>query len=437
MTKTLLDAKTLLDDCFKPSDPRLKHDDALALLKSRLSVMSSIEKVILGRACGRITAHDIECVLPVPRHTNSAVDGYAFASRDYDQALGSTLLTVGRAAAGHPVIATPIARQAVRILTGAVMPVGLDTVVMQEDVELGEKSSAPTITIPAGLKAGANVRHAGEDLAVGAKLCPTGHILRPQDLAALASIGQPAVNCFAKLKVAIVSTGDEVVSVSGPPAELGQVYDANADMLVALCANAGVDATHLGIWPDQLQVVTDRLASTAQSFDVIITSGGASMGEEDHMAKAIDTLGQRHLWQLAIKPGRPMMFGQIRSDTRDTIIIGLPGNPVAVFVCFLMYVHPMLRRLGGANWPEPRRFMIPAAFGFANRKVGRREFWRGNLVLTPDGMKVDKFARDGSGLISGLRAADGLIEIPEDHGDVVPGMPVAYIPFTEFGIPAG
>lgn len=148
------------------------------------------------------------------------------------------------------------------------------------------------------------------------------------------------------------------------------------------------------------------------------------------MVRAIEAVGTRHLWQLAVKPGRPMSFGQIG----DTIIIGLPGNPVAVFVCFLMYVFPMLRRLGGARWPEPRRLMLPATFAFIGRKMGRREFWRGTLVETPHGLAVDKFQRDGSGLITGLRVADGLIEIPEANGDVQPGDKVAFIPFSEFGI---
>lgn len=159
------------------------------------------------------------------------------------------------------------------------------------------------------------------------------------------------------------------------------------------------------------------------------------------MAAALGALGRRHVWQLAIKPGRPMMFGQISNggsgkgaNRRDVLMVGLPGNPVAVFVCFLMYVYPLLRRLGGAPWPEPRRFMLPAAFSFTGRKPGRREFWRGILQQTPNGLAAGKFPRDGSGLISGLRAADGLIDIPEDTADVHPGDPVAFIPFSEFGI---
>jgi molybdopterin molybdotransferase len=188
------------------------------------------------------------------------------------------------------------------------------------------------------------------------------------------------------------------------------------------------------VLPDRLDALMSRLSEAAARNHVILTSGGASLGEEDHMIAALDRLGKRHLWQLAVKPGRPMSFGQIG----DCVVVGLPGNPVAVFVCFLMYVWPLLRRLGGAPWREPRRFRLKAAFSFSGRKRGRREFWRGTLVELPGGeLAVAKFERDGSGLISGLRAADGLIDIPEEAGDVREGDEVAFIPFAEFGIIGG
>jgi molybdopterin molybdotransferase len=314
------------------------------------------------------------------------------------------------------------------------MPDGHDTVVMQEDVRVGLVEGRERVAIPAGLKRGANVRKAGEDVAAGETLLAQGTVLRPQDLAALASLGFSEVDCFERLKVAVVSTGDEVrrSGASNGGLEAGQVYDANAPMLASLIASAGAQASDLGVFPDELAQVKERLAKGARSFDVIITSGGASRGEEDHVVAALDQLGKRHMWQLAIKPGRPMSFGQIG----DCVVLGLPGNPVAVFVCFLLYVWPLLRRMGGAAWPEPRRYRLPALFAFPGRKVGRREFWRGILQETPQGLAVDKFARDGSGLISGLRAADGLIDIPEDVTEVRPGDLVLFIPFAEFGIPS-
>jgi molybdopterin molybdotransferase len=201
-------------------------------------------------------------------------------------------------------------------------------------------------------------------------------------------------------------------------------------MLAALVTSAGAVPTDLGVLPDDLAQVKRHLAKAAEEFDVIITTGGASRGEEDHLVAALDAIGKRHLWQLAIKPGRPMAFGQIG----DCVFLGLPGNPVAVLVCFLLYAWPLLRRLGGAEWLEPRRYLLPALFAFPDRKVGRREFWRGVLKESPDGLAVDKFARDGSGLISGLREADGLIDISEDVTEIEPSDRVAFIPFSEFGI---
>jgi molybdopterin molybdotransferase len=311
------------------------------------------------------------------------------------------------------------------------MPAGLDTVALQEDCEVlaAALDGPPRVRIPPGIRAGANVRQAGEDLPAGEALLAPGHILRPQDLAALASIGRSHVICFERLRVGIVSSGDELIRPGNPVTAPGQVYDANAPMLSALSHLAGCETVDLGIWPDRREEVRDRLAAASLRFPVILTSGGASRGEEDHMAEALAERGSRHFWQIAIKPGRPIMFGQIG----HTVVVGLPGNPVAVFVCFLLYVWPMLRRLGGAPWPEPRRLRMPAAFSVPRRKIGRREFWRGTLVDTDDGLAVDKFARDGSGLISGLRAADVLIEVLEDTPRVRRDDLVTVIPFAQFG----
>jgi molybdopterin molybdotransferase len=256
--------------------------------------------------------------------------------------------------------------------------------------------------------------------------------LRPQDVAGLASIGLADVAVFKRLRVAIVSSGDEIVR-AGQPLQPGQVYDANAPMLQGLAARSGATVRVLGIAGDTAAALETQLATAARAFDVILTTGGASQGEEDYLVRALDQLGKRHLWQLAIKPGRPMSFGQIG----DCVVVGLPGNPVAAFVCFLMYVAPMLGALGGTAWREPRRFPVPAAFDVPARKTGRREFWRGTLIETPCGLVVQKFARDGSGLISGLRAADGLIDVAEEVAAIRAGQPVDFIPFSEFAFGDG
>lgn len=421
-------AQRLLNDCFLHGDERISHAEALAALGARIVPVAREETVVLAAAAGRILARPVEAPHPVPNHTNAAVDGYAFAAADYDLSSGSTLPVLGRAAAGRAYSGPVQPGAAVRIFTGAVLPEGLDSVAMQEDCTLDPSGSG--VALPAGLKPGLNVRKAGEDVAKGQRLYEPGHVIRPQDLAALASIGMGEVACYRRLKVGIVSSGDEVVRAGSGPLAHGRVFDANAPMLSALVAACGAEPADLGVWGDRADGVAERLGRFAREYDLILTSGGASRGEEDHMAAALERLGTRHFWQIQIKPGRPMMLGQIG----DTIVAGLPGNPVAVFVCFLMYVWPMLRRLGGAHWQEPRRIPAKAAFAFPKRKTGRREFWRGMLKETPDGMAVDKYARDGSGLISSLREANCLIDIPEDVPAVAPGDTVAVIPFTEFGI---
>lgn len=422
--------RKLLDDCFLHDDDRLSHAAALTLLRERVAPVVDTEAVPVDEAAGRILAEAVIAPRDIPAHTNSAVDGYAFAFADYDAEKGSEMPVAGRAAAGHALPDKPAAGTAVRIFTGAAMPEGIDSVVMEEDTETREEGGAVFVAIPPGLKEGANCRKAGEDVKKGAAMLEPGARLRPQDLATAASAGCAALTCFRRLRVAIVSTGDEVIR-PGQPLEDGQVYDANAPMLRALVEMAGAACDDLGVMPDNAETVRARLQEAARDYDVLITSGGASRGEEDHVVETVGALGRLHMWQIAIKPGRPMAFGQIG----DCVFLGLPGNPVAVFVCFLLYVRPVLVRLAGGTWPEPARYPLKAAFSVPKKKTGRREFWRGYLTAGADGaLAAGKFPRDGSGLISGLCAADGLIEVGEDATQVGEGQTVNFIPFTEFGI---
>lgn len=418
----------LVDDCFQSSEALISHDVALEQLKAQIVPVTGTEPVPLAAANLRILADDITASFNVPGHNNAAVDGFAFRHRDLTTDGKTDLHVVGRSAAGQPFTGTVDTHQAIRILTGAVVPDTCDSVIMQEDVVLAPDGN--TVTVPADARKGANIRPVGEDIAANSVVLSKGHVLRPQDLATLASIGVGSPKCFAKLKVGIISTGDEIVGADSGPLAIGHVFDANTPMLSALVANAGCEVHELGIWPDKADVVRDRLQDAAETFDVLITSGGASQGEEDHMARTLGELGQRHFWRIAVKPGRPLMFGQING----TPVVGLPGNPVAVFVCFLMYVFPILRRLSGAPFPTPRRVFLPADFAVEKRKPGRREFWRGRLVATGTGLAVKKFPKDGSGLISSLRESDGLIDMPEDVPTVRPGDQVAFIPYSEFGI---
>jgi molybdopterin molybdotransferase len=414
---------------FQSAGSLITHDEAIALLKQRIAPIAGRETVLLSAASGRILAEAAIAAHPVPLHTNSAVDGYAFVESEVAADPDRSWPIAGRSAAGHPFRGHRPAGCVIRALTGAVMAAETDTVAMQEDCSVSPDGMH--VRLPK-LKRGANVRRAGEDVAAGTVLFEPGHVLRPQDLAALASVGIAEVPVFKRLRIAVVSSGDEIKEPGSGPIAVGEVYDANAPMLAALGGLVGATVTSLGILADDRELVQRTLADAAPNFDVVLTSGGASQGEEDHMAASLGKLGSRHFWQVAIKPGRPMMFGEIG----NTVVVGLPGNPVAVFVCGLMYAFPMLRRLGGAEWPTPRRYRLPAAFAFEGRKIGRREFWRGILADTPAGLAVEKFPRDGSGLISGLRVADGLIDIPETAADIAAGDLVDFIPFSEFGIAA-
>ncbi|MFN0262970.1 gephyrin-like molybdotransferase Glp [Tepidamorphus sp. 3E244] len=424
--------RKLLDDCFLHDKDRLRHNEVLTILRDRLTAIAGDEYVSLDDALGRIAAEDVRAPRNVPAYDNSAVDGYAVRHADLNDNAPTTLFVAMRVAAGHPAREPLPAASAARIFTGAMMPAGADTVVMQEDCDAGESDEIEDlkqVTIPIGLKPGANRRRAGEDLAEGATLIDPGQVFRPQDVAAAASVGRGSVRCFKKLKVAVYSSGDELVEAGGTLGQ-GGVFDSNRPLLKALLQTLPVEVVDLGILADKAGTVRDALKQAAETADVVITSGGASRGEEDHLIESLEALGKRHLWQIAIKPGRPMAMGQIG----DTPIFGLPGNPVAAFVCFLLYVRPALFKLGGALWFEPRRFTLPAAFEIEKKKADRREFYRGLLVPGPDGLTADKFSRDGSGLISGLRAADGLIEIPEAATSISRGEPVAFIPFGELGL---
>lgn len=422
--------RKLRDDCFLHDSERLTHAEAVAILREGLETVVGQVQIPVEQAATHILAEKVTAPRNIPAHDNSAVDGYAFAFSDYDTSKGRTLKVSARAAAGHAVSNKSVPGTAARIFTGAAMPDGMDSVVMQEDTDTETRDGDIWVTIPGGLKPGANCRLAGEDVKQGGAILNEGCRLRPQDAASAAAAGHATLQCFKKLKVGVFSTGDELIK-PGDQLEPGQVYDANAPMLRGLIEATGAECIDLGVLPDEADAVQASLKDAADTYNVVITSGGASRGEEDHIIDALDELGSLNMWQIAVKPGRPMAFGQIG----DCVHLGLPGNPVAVFVCFLLYVRPVLVRLGGGAWPEPARYPLKAAFSVPSKKTGRREFWRGFLTQDKDGkLAAGKFERDGSGLISGLCEADGLIEVGEDVTQVNEGDEVAFIPFTEFGI---
>ncbi|MDX5361349.1 MAG: molybdopterin molybdotransferase MoeA [Alphaproteobacteria bacterium] len=416
----------LADDCFAGPQKLLRAEEALAAILGAAVTVAEREEVPVEEAGGRVLAEEIAAPQDVPAFDNAAVDGYAFAHASLAEPGPTRLAVAGRAAAGHPFEGAVRLGEAVQILTGAMVPEGADTIVMQEDVETADGH----VIVPAGVKPGANRRRKGEDVKAGSVILGPGHRMRPQDVGAAVSLGRGRLKVRRRLRVAIFSTGDEIVP---PGADLppGQVYDANRPILRALLAPLGVGLIDLGVLRDERGRVQAALEDAAARADLILTTGGASKGAEDHVMASVEAIGKLHAWQLAIKPGRPLGMGQIG----DTVFVGLPGNPVAAIVCFLMFVQPLMARLQGETWRPPLRVRVPARFEM-KKKPGRREYLRGIGVREADGTLtgVAKFPRDGSGILTSLREADGLIEVAEETTRIAEGDLVTFLPFHAPGL---
>jgi molybdopterin molybdotransferase len=414
-----------IDDCFAHDRERLPAGEALALLRARVRPVVSPETVPLAQAHGRILAAPVRSDRDVPGFDNVAVDGFAFAHATLAPDRPSRLpLAVGRAAAGHPFGGPLPHGMALRVLTGAPLPDGADTVVLQEDVRV----EGEAVVIPAGVRPGANRRTAGEDMRRGQVVLQPGLRLRPQDVGVAASAGYGTLEVFRPLRVALISTGDELCE-PGNPLPPGATYDANRPILLGLLRGLGCEVHDFGILPDQAELV-DRAMLRAADLDAVVTTGGASRGDEDHVVRAVARLGRLHFWQIAVKPGRPLAFGQLG----DCTIIGLPGNPVAAVICFLRFARPVLTALGGGQWPEPHGFAVPADFAMT-KKPGRREYLRARLVADGDRVRaVRRIEREGSGILTSLTEADGLVELAEEVTQIERGDPVTFVPFSEFGV---
>ncbi len=412
----------LSDDCFAFGGELMRADEAAAILAARATPLAGVERAALRGAVGRVLARDIVAARSVPPHDNAAVDGYAVAFADLDPSAATRLPIVGRSAAGHPMAEPLRAATAARVFTGAPMPFGADTVFMQEDVRV----EGDCAVLPPGLKRGGNRRKAGEDIAAGATVLKAGHRLRAQDVGLIASLGHVEFDAYARLRVAVFSTGDELRE-PGHAAPAGTVYDANRFVLLAALERLGFEVSDLGILADRPEAVREALAAAAATHDAVITSGGMSMGEEDHVRAAVEAQGALHFWRLAIRPGRPVAFGTLAGKA----FLGLPGNPVAMMVTFLRFARPVLLRLAGAADVVPRLQRVRTAADIG-KKAGRREWLRAKLVAGEDGIPVaHKFPRDGAGILTSLVESDGLIELDEDTRAVAAGSLVDFLPYTE------
>ena len=313
-----------------------------------------------------------------------------------------------------------------RIFTGAPMPDGPDTVYMEEDATVvgGE------VILPPGLKRGANSRKSGEDVGAGSRILQRGQRLRPQEIGLAASVGRSRLGVYRRLRAAVFSTGDEVRD-PGTDVPPGCVYDANRYTIMALLEGVGVDVTDLGILADDLDAIRRALARAATDHDLLITSGGVSAGEEDHVREAVEDLGRLHFWRLAIKPGRPIALGSVRRPDGDAAFVGLPGNSVAAMVTFMLIARPVVLLLSGCADISPLLFRVRAGFE-VKKKTGRREWLRARLVTASDGgLTAVKFRSSGAGILTSMVESDGLVELPEDTSVVETGAMVDFLPFNE------
>ncbi len=419
----------LSDDCFAFGGKLTPVHEALADLLERLVVVAGAETVPLAEAAGRFLAEDLVSDRSVPPHNNSAVDGYAVFFDDLQPDGPTQLPVAGRIAAGHPLTEPASRGTALRVFTGAPMPDGPDTIFMQEDCEIPDTGShgSGSVVLPPGIKRGSNYRLAGEDIEAGVTVLRTGRRLRPRDIGLAASIGCDRLSVRSPLRVALFSTGDEVHE-PGTPAPPGCIYDANRHALAAQLRGLGCAVTDMGILADRQDAIQAALSQGIEGHDLVVSSGGMSTGEEDHVKAAVEAAGGRlHAWRLAIKPGRPVALGQIG----QVPFIGLPGNPVAVLVTFLRVARPLILRLAGASDTEPRHFPVRADFDY-RKKRDRREYVRVSLSSGADGIPLAaKFPRDGAGILSSMVAADGLVELAEDVTNLDRGTVVPFLPFSE------
>ena len=417
--------------CVSGYDPNaLPVAQAQEFIARLVPHVQTVEMLPIRSALGRVLARDIVSTINVPANDNSAMDGYALRGADLSSDAETVLQSAGTGFAGQQFDGNVGARQCVRIMTGAVMPAGLDTVVPQEFVKL----EGDTVRVPPGIvQTGENRRFAGEDLALGEAALTAGRLLRPADLGLLASLGQAEVPVWRRLRVAFFSTGDELRSV-GEPLDAGCVYDSNRYTLWGMLQRLNVELLDLGVVRDDPAALEATFRRAAASADAVITSGGVSVGEADHTKRVMASLGDVLFWRIAMRPGRPMAIGRIHSGVgnsgHDAILFGLPGNPVAVMVTFYAFVRNALLAMSGAA-DEPLPMLRAASVAAIRKKPGRTEYQRGIVTRAADGggWQVEITGSQGSGILRSMSRANGLVVLHHAQGNIAAGDLVDVLPF--------
>jgi len=407
------------DCCFSGTADMLSVDEAIASLLQNVQPVTATEHLALIDASNRVLATDITSSIDVPGFDNSAMDGYAFNSHDMERAQTEGLEITQRIPAGTT--GTPLQPgSAARIFTGAPVPEGADTVAMQEICRIENDR----MVLEKPVTAGANIRPRGNDIAADDTILEHGSVLRAAQLGLAASVGIGSVNVYRTLKVAIFSTGDELVE-PGTPLAAGQIYNSNRYQMRALLEARGCEVIDLGTVPDTFEATRQALLAGSEQADMVMTSGGVSVGEEDHVKAALESVGELTLWRIRMKPGKPLAFGKIG----DTPFIGLPGNPVSAFVTFLLFARPYLQAMQGRLAEEPLSYQVQAGFSYRAKK--RREYVRVRLRQDAETSIAESFARQGSDVMRSVAWSDGLVEVPEDSS-VEPGDTVRFLPFSEW-----
>jgi molybdopterin molybdotransferase len=446
-TQTLQEIASCVSGYDPNALPVAQAQEFIARLVPRVD---AVEKLALRSALGRVLAHDVVSAINVPANDNSAMDGYALRGIELSPTGDTVLQAVGTGFAGQQFDGAVARGECVRIMTGAVMPVGLDTVVPQEFT----RSEGTRVVIPAGVvRTGDNRRLAGEDLARGEAALKAGRIISPADLGLLASLGQAEVPVRRRLRVAFFSTGDELRSI-GEPLDTGCVYDSNRYTLWGMLQRLGVDALDLGVVRDEPAALEAAFRSAARNADAVITSGGVSVGEADHTKQVMKAVGDVLFWRIAMRPGRPMAIGRVsgeagagrvsgdagasragadagggRANGHQAILFGLPGNPVAVMVTFYAFVRDALLAMSGAS-PAPLPMLRAASTTALRKKPGRTEYQRGIVTRSGSGdWQVEITGAQGSGILRSMSQANGLVVLHHDQGDVPAGGLVDVLPF--------
>ena len=422
------------NDCYSPDQQLLPAPIAWQRMQDAVSTQVSCETLAIGECIHRRLAQDITTSYDSPRFNNVAVDGYAF---NYDDLTSSNNLSLplmtAEANAGGSAKLSLASGHCIKVLTGARIPLGADTVVMQEDVTItnpeNNNAAVTNVTFPSDCKAGGNWRPKGEDVKAGDIIINKGQQIRPQDIGLAAAAGHAQLKVYTKVKVALFSTGNEVYELGEELPEDG-IYDVNRHLLKALLTSLHCEVTDLGILADDYNVVSDALSAASQNHQLIITSGGASTGSHDHVAAVLKDIGEVHGWRLAIKPGRPLAFGKVG----NSFFLGLPGNPVAANVCTLMFGQPLIRAIGGGGWQRPKSYFQKLGFD-VKKKAGRREWLRVYQEVQSNGeILLKRSASHGSGILTSMTRADGLVEVDEATSSLPQGSLVDFIPFASFGI---